>query len=146
MKKTGISLSLLALAALVSPASATAPAGALKMPDYFVNYAVDMTVADRVVTICKDLIMNPVGVNRLNVSVEAQLHEDGLLHLKDDQFAQAVRDSLDADNRLETRLGAVYKRMGINPTAPADRDQYCKAGRAEISAKTEIGQLLLDTQ
>ena len=124
-------------------------AEALTMPDYFIDYAADMAVANKLAGTCPELVFDPMGLSRVNVAVEAKLHEDGLFRPKDEAFAQAVRDSLESDERMARRIGEIYQRVGIDPdnvqaASIEGVERYCAAGRAEIAAATAVGQLLSD--
>lgn len=135
------------LASLIAAAVQPALAEALRMPDYFIDYAVDMTVASEVVAGCPELVLDPMGLNRLNVAVEAKLYEDGLFRPKDEAFAAAVRESLVDDERLTQGLDLTYRRIGIDPAqdrAGVAAASWCAAGRAEIQAASSLGRLLTD--
>ena len=140
MRRT-LTLTLLATA-LAAPA---AEAGSLRMPDYFIDYAVEMTVANAVVEGCPELGLDPMGLNRVNVAVEARLYEDGLLRPNDAEFAQAVRNSLESDERLAQGLDETYRRLGVDPDdVQAKAARWCAVGRSEMQAASPLGMLLYD--
>ena len=104
-------------------------------PDYFVGVLFATEFAEAIAANCPEL--------RMNVSVAKTMSENVLIWLEQDGFDKSnpAAEMIDATPRLRALQERLIEKHQL---AGANAEQVCAAGRAEMTAETDIGNLLVE--
>lgn len=104
-------------------------------PDYFVGALIATEIAQAIAINCPVLSVNPKAAHIMSEDVLGWLEADGF------DLADPTAGMQDANDRLNA-LQAMF--MEKHQLAGANSDKVCAAGKLEMAAETDIGNLLVE--
>lgn len=104
-------------------------------PDYFIGALIATEFAQALAVNCPTLSVNPVVAQSMSENVLNWLEEDGF------DRNDPASGMIDATPRLRELQASLIERHQLAGAGP---DRVCAAGRIEMDAKTDIGNLLVE--